>query len=320
MPKVRYDVSGSDPEEATKVRSFESPKPGQYVATVSEINSHDSGGDPDKPGLEIIFEITDAEKKANKKYVGSRLWYYLQLPGHPSFEGFVQQKLDQFLQSVGVATKKKRKGTFDTDKIVGLEVVVVVRGGKNLGGEYRGEVSNVLTYDEDAWAADADEGEDEDEYDEEEEEVEEEEEEVEEEEDDEDEGDEEDEEEEEETDEEDEEEEEEEEEEGEYDEMNLTELRKEAKERDIDPKGMSKEEIIEALEAEDNSEEEDDEEEEEEEEPPARRTRKSPAKRTATRRKSTAKRSPAKRKTTARKSTAKRGGAKRGRGKNYPFK
>ena len=175
--KIKWDVSGSDAEKAAEVTSFESPKPGQYVATVTSLEKKGSGGDPDKPMLEVVFEITDAEKKANKQYVGNSMWYYPLLPGHPSYEGFPEQKTDQFMQAIGVATKRKRKGVLDPEKVEGTEVVLVVRAGKNREDEYRGEISNVLPYDEDTWGNEEDEEEDEEAEVEDDEEVEEEEEE-----------------------------------------------------------------------------------------------------------------------------------------------
>lgn len=153
MTKVRYDVTDSDPDEAVKVRSFESPKPGMYLMAVTECEVSGSGGDPDKPMLRVVLEIEDADKKSNQQFVGNSMWYYPLLPGHPSYDGFPMQKTDQFLLAVGVASKRKRKGQFDTDDIVGVEIVGQVRAGKNQDGEYRGEIANVLAYDEDEWAA-----------------------------------------------------------------------------------------------------------------------------------------------------------------------
>lgn len=238
MTKVRWDVSDSDAEEAVKVRSFDSPKPGMYVAVITECDVAGSGGDPDKPMLRVVYEIQDADKKGNKQFEGAQLWYYVLLPGHPSYDGFPMQKTDQFLQANGVATKRKRKGALETDEIVGVENVVQVRAGKNQDGDYRGEVANVLPYDEDEWEArkgdttDDDADDDDEKYDDADIEV------VDEDED-EDEAD---------------EAEADDEEDVAYDEMSIPELRDELKARDLNPKGQ-KASLIKRLEDDDESEE-----------------------------------------------------------------
>jgi len=264
-----------------------------YVATILEVTKKESksGGGPI---LEVKFEITDADKAKNKQFAGSHLWWYAMLPGHDSWDD-TAWKLDQFLQALGVATKKKRKGSFDPDKHVGEELLINVRPGKNRDGDYKGEVGAVLQYDEDEWASgDDDDDDDEPEYDEDEVDASDD--------DDDDDGDEGD----EEEDEDEEGEEEEDEEAGEYDDMTLSALRKEARERGLKPAGLDKGDLIEMLEVDDGEE---DEEEEEEEEPAPKPRRKSPAKKPTTRKK-----------TTAKKSTAKRGGTRaRAKKSGFPF-
>lgn len=299
MTGIRYDLSDVDPDESTAVRSFDSPQPGMYVATILEITkkpSKSGGG----PILEVKFEITDADKSKNKQFAGSHLWWYAMLPGHDSWDD-TAWKLDQFLQALGVATKRKRKGSFDPDKHVGEELLINVRPGKNQNGEYRGEVGAVLQYDEDEWASGDDEDDDDVEYDEDD---------VEADEDEEGDGD--------EDEDEDEDEEEEDEEAGEYDDMALTALRKEARSRGLKPAGLDKGDIIEMLEADDEdegSEEEGEEEdeEEEEEEPAPKPRRKTAAKKTA------AKKPTARKKSTAKKSTAKGGTRARSKKSGFPF-
>lgn len=163
---IRYDVTGSDPDEAEQIQGdFESPRPGQYVAKILEMKKKGSGGDPKKPMLEVVFEMINADKKSNLSSVKSkaRMWYYLMLPGHPSFEpgAFVVQKLDQFLLAIGVAGKKsKRKGTFDPDEHTDKEVGLVVRAGTNQEGEYRGEVASVFVYDPETFGQDVEDDDD----------------------------------------------------------------------------------------------------------------------------------------------------------------
>lgn len=155
MPKITFDVSGSDPKKATQ--DLEPPKPGVYVAKVDEINpgysKDEDTGKPDKtrPRLEVIYRINKG------KYKGAPLWDYL------SFSEASQWKLDQFLQAVGIATEKKRKGSFDTAKQVGKLVKVRVQG-QGSGEDYRARVRGVFKYDPDA--EDDEDTEDEDEVDE----------------------------------------------------------------------------------------------------------------------------------------------------------
>jgi hypothetical protein len=137
---VKFDVSGSDPADAT--RDFEPPKPGVYKAKVAEINpgfSRDDDGKPDKsrPRLEVVYRIQD------KKYANAPVWDYL------SFSDASQWKLDQFLQAVGISSKTKRKGEFDTDKVAGKKIVKVRIIGETRNGAYRARVGGVFKYNKD---------------------------------------------------------------------------------------------------------------------------------------------------------------------------
>lgn len=153
MAIVKFDVSDSNPEDAT--RDFEQPTPGVYKAKVKEINpgfTAGDGGKPDKnkPRLEVIYEITD------DKFKGSRLWDYV------SFSDASKWKLDQFLQAVGAADKKKRKGELNTDKVVNMPVRIRVKGEQRIQPgtsevEYRAKVGGVFA----AKAEDSDGNEDE---------------------------------------------------------------------------------------------------------------------------------------------------------------
>jgi hypothetical protein len=254
VAKIKFDVSASDAARAAS-GGGQSPKPGMYVCSIKSIDPKDgrdgSGRpDPDRPMLEVVFKVVQADKKSNEKYVGSQLWSYLILPGHPSFDKTVWN-LDQFLQAVGLATDKKRKGVLDTDALIGEELVIVVRAGKNQNDEYRGEVGTMMPYDEDTFGADDEDPEEEDDEEDEEEDDEEDEEEVEEEGEYDD-----------------------EEEEGEYDDLSSDELRTELKERGLRHTG-TKAALIARLEEDDEPvEEEEEEEKEEEEEPKSRRTAK----------------------------------------------
>lgn len=137
MAKIKYDVSGVDPEESKNVGNFEDPKPGLYRAKVKEINpgfSKGADGKPDrsKPRVEVIFSILDA------RYKGAQLWGYLTYG-----EGFPARKYDQFLLAFGISTKK-RKGEWDSDKVVNKTCLVRVKAGTRQDGSYRAEVGAVL--------------------------------------------------------------------------------------------------------------------------------------------------------------------------------
>lgn len=136
MAVVKFDVSGTDPEKASQ--SFEPPKPGVYLAKVAEINSgfsKNDDGKPDRqrPRLEVVYHIADGD------YKNAPLWDYL------SFSEDSQWRMDQFLQAVGVSSKKKRKGSFDTDSLLGKIVKVRVKADTNQSGDYRAKVGGVMS-------------------------------------------------------------------------------------------------------------------------------------------------------------------------------
>jgi hypothetical protein len=155
MAKVKYDVTGSDPEKAVQGPQRKSPRPGMYslrLKSWNRIHPKDrSTGRPDTDRWmwELIFEVLKADKAKNNQYKGSQLWEYV-LEEDDSHEW----KRDQVLQAFGVAGQKsKRKGSFDTDDYVGTNVLGVVRAGKNQDGDYRGELAQILAFDEEAFAS-----------------------------------------------------------------------------------------------------------------------------------------------------------------------
>lgn len=147
MARIKFDVSGSDPDKAAG-GSFEQPKPGVYKFKVHEIvlgYKKDDNGKPDKsqPRLEVTAECLD------KRYKGARLYDYI------GFTESVQWKMDQFLQAFGIADKKKRKGSFDTDTIVGEPCLIRVKG-ETYNDEYRAKVGAWLPARDDDDEDDAD--------------------------------------------------------------------------------------------------------------------------------------------------------------------
>lgn len=164
MVKLKYDLSNSDADKAAGGADFEPPKPGVYEAKVREINlTHPKDQKTGKPDasrdmLEVVYEITD------KKFKGSRLWDYIVDVNDP--EAASAWKYDQFLQAFEVASKKKRKGTFDTDDIIGEACKIRVKAG-SYKGNYSADVGAVL-----AWNPDEDEESDDEEIEDDEDEIE----------------------------------------------------------------------------------------------------------------------------------------------------
>ena len=139
MAVIKFDVSGSDPKAAF-AGGGKQPTPGVYTVKLKDCKPGFRKGDngqPDKtaPRLEITAEIQD------KKFKGSLLYDYI------SFSEASQWKMDQFLQVLGLASTSKRKGSFDTAKVVGKKVKVRVTG-DTYNGEYRGKLNAYLPDDE----------------------------------------------------------------------------------------------------------------------------------------------------------------------------
>lgn len=141
MAVIKYDVSGVDPEQSI-AGTGEAPKPGVYTAVVKECNPGFSKGDDGKPDqsrprVEVVYSLTN---DANR---GFPLWQYL------TFTEASLWKLDQFLQAMGIADAKKRKGQFKSEEVIGKPCRVRVSGGVKQDGSYRAEVGAVMAPGED---------------------------------------------------------------------------------------------------------------------------------------------------------------------------
>lgn len=141
MVKVKYDVRDSDPEKAKGREGFEKPQPGVYPAKVVGIDhafakdERTGKDDKDRPMLVVKYEI----QKNKKGFEGSWMWDRVPLNSEAA-----KWKLDQFLLAFGVAEmKKKRKGEFDTDDLIGEKCRIRVRGGE-YKKEYSPDVAAVL--------------------------------------------------------------------------------------------------------------------------------------------------------------------------------
>ena len=134
---IKFDVSGQDPSESSS-NYAEAPQPGVYHVKLVEVKPGYPRNDEnrERPRLEIVAEVCKA-KGAKSKHNGARLWDYI---------GFAENqawKLDQFLQSVGVATNKKRSGSFDPDKLVG-KIVQVRVAADTYEGQYTARLKSYL--------------------------------------------------------------------------------------------------------------------------------------------------------------------------------
>lgn len=155
MVKVKFDVSNSDPADA-KAGGGEQPKPGVYPAKISAlIPGFAKGGDgkPDKgrPRLEVHIQLLKKNGKPDK---------YALIYDYISFSEASEWKLDQFLQCFELASDKKRKGEFDTDKIVGKTFNCRIKADA-YDGEYRGKAAAYIPMEDAEEAEDEDEDEDE---------------------------------------------------------------------------------------------------------------------------------------------------------------
>jgi hypothetical protein len=145
--KLKFDVSGSDPAKATG-SNFEPPPAGTYNCRIDETTMGTTRkGDQ---MITAVYEITDGQHK------GKKLWDRIVLTKAAEW------KLDQFLQALGIASSRKRKGVLDLEEIVGERITVKVKQGE-YNGNPTAEVDRVSAA---ADSDDLDEDEDEEDYDE----------------------------------------------------------------------------------------------------------------------------------------------------------
>lgn len=134
MAKLKFDVSGVDPEDAKGGGAFVPPQPGVYPAVISEIEQTKSKAG--NPMLKVTSKVT------GKKYNGALLFDYIVLTES------AQWKLDQFLQALGVTSSKKRKGSIDLDELVGESFKVRVKG-ETYNDEYQARVGAYIQGEDD---------------------------------------------------------------------------------------------------------------------------------------------------------------------------
>jgi hypothetical protein len=141
VAKIKYDVSDVEPGG-----DFKQPKPGLYNAKIDECESGKSKAGNDQ--LRVVIKITD-----KGEFKGSNLFHYV--PTDPNSPGFF--RMEEFTRALGL----RKKGTLDTDKIVGTPVQVRVKA-DSYEGEYRARVGSVLKAKGDAEDDDAEDLDDED--------------------------------------------------------------------------------------------------------------------------------------------------------------
>lgn len=145
MAKIKFDVSSSDAEKATA--NYAQPTPGVYRIKIKALDVKKPDGKDRR--IEAQYEIVQ-----DKKFKGARLFDYINLESESS-----AWKLDQFLQAVGAASTKKRSGSFDTEALLGKDLMCRVKN-ELYQGEQRAKVGGVfaLSDDEDEASEDSDEG------------------------------------------------------------------------------------------------------------------------------------------------------------------
>lgn len=144
-PVIKFDVSDQDPDESTAAP--EPPPPGLYKAKIVQATpGYKTGedGKPDKsaPRIEVIYQCLESADDRNKDYKGNgRVWDYV------TFYDTTKRQLDQFLQAIGVATKSKRSGQFDPEKVALNKIVKVRVYGRKGEENYRPQVGGVWKWD-----------------------------------------------------------------------------------------------------------------------------------------------------------------------------
>ncbi len=126
-PKIRYDVT--DVEE----REFKPPKPGVYTANIDEIEAGESKAG--NPQLRIVLKITGGD------FNGALLFHYV--PTEPDAPGAFRM-----LELLKVTGHNRKKGTLDTDSLVGKTIRVRVKG-DSYEGEYTAKVGTLMPPGED---------------------------------------------------------------------------------------------------------------------------------------------------------------------------
>lgn len=127
--KIKYDTTNVDRSK----KEIKPPKPGIYKMKITEVKIGESnGGDP-----MLTFVVRMQENKSAKESKGYGFWDRVTLTEAAAW------KLDQYLVAIGIDTTKKKKGTLDADKFLNVEVMGRVKSGM-YDGAYSPELAAVL--------------------------------------------------------------------------------------------------------------------------------------------------------------------------------
>lgn len=135
MPKIKFDVSSTDYGSA---KDFESAPPGVYQAKIESCKPHKKKGERVATSLEVVYRPKKTRDGGKLEQNYGNIWDYIGLSESSEW------KYAQFLEAIGVATEKKRKGEFNTDKAEGVTVLIRVKADKDQDGNYKPKVASVF--------------------------------------------------------------------------------------------------------------------------------------------------------------------------------
>jgi hypothetical protein len=147
LAKVKLQAGKEAVERANEFSDFEQIRPCTCRMVIKEITSKFAKGDdgkPDKsrPMLEFVLKPYSEDREGKKRFQTNygQLWTYLRTTG----DG---QESSRAMWALALGATPNARGnvelTVDTTKDVGKHVIVRVKSGENLEGEYRPEVANV---------------------------------------------------------------------------------------------------------------------------------------------------------------------------------
>jgi hypothetical protein len=132
MPKVKIDMTGTDPEDA---KGFKPIPLGMHRMKVISLDPGYSKDPDTKKEDKSRPKLTAVLQDENKRW--GQQWYHLSF----SDKEYPRQKMLQFLMAVGILSEKKLKAEFDTADAVGkfVEVNIVDEREQNKLPEQRGK-------------------------------------------------------------------------------------------------------------------------------------------------------------------------------------
>lgn len=143
MPKVRFDVTDVDPGAGGDWGgNGHQPKPGIVNAEVVRVTprkKNRKGADLERPDIEWVFNVLATPGRAEAELEdGAWLGLYTQATLRDN-----SFSLANVLEALEVVTATRRKGDFDTDKMVGKQVRLKINADE-YQGNYKASVGRVL--------------------------------------------------------------------------------------------------------------------------------------------------------------------------------